>query len=291
MSYTSVIKQSGSIPSTDQNEIQYDLYYPSVSVPETFPILLFLHGLKGFKDWGPIPDACEDLSRAGFAVLAFNASHSGVTSPSGEIDREDLFKTMTISQDIADVGSVIKALKEGDITTNRIILDAEKLGIIGHSRGGHHAIVSSAEFPEIQALVSWSAVADFTELWDESMISSWQKGKDVEIENARTGQKLKVGPDGYQDLIDKPRRLTAMNRVKELHLPSLFIAGKQDETVPISHTERLFRACPSDQKELRLIPDTGHTFGAEHPFTDSDYPPHFSEVIEYTESWFLEHLR
>ena len=125
MSYTSVIKQSGSIPSTDQNEIQYDLYYPSVSVPETFPILLFLHGLKGFKDWGPIPDACEDLSRAGFAVLAFNASHSGVTSPSGEIDREDLFKTMTISQDIADVGSVIKALKEGDITTNRIILDAE----------------------------------------------------------------------------------------------------------------------------------------------------------------------
>lgn len=291
MSYTSVIKQSGSIPSTDQQTIYYDLYFPSVSVQETFPILLFLHGLKGFKDWGPFPDACEDLSRAGFAVLAFNASHSGVSELSEDIDREDLFRTMTISQDIADVGSVIKALKEGEITTTKVILDAEKIGIVGHSRGGHHAIVASAEFPEIQALVSWAAVADFAEFWTSEMTAAWEKGKDVQIENVRTGKMLNLSPDGYQDLVARPKRLTALSRVKELHIPSLFIAGKQDESVPISHTERLFRACPSDQKELRLIPDTGHTFGASHPFTESDYPPHFSELIEFTESWFLEYLK
>lgn len=291
MSYTSVIKQSGSIPSTDHQSIFYDLYYPSVSVPETFPILLFLHGLKGFKDWGPFPDACEDLSRAGYAVLAFNASHSGVSEFATDIDREDLFRTMTISQDIADVGSIIKALKEGEITTSKVILDAEKIGIIGHSRGGHHAIVASAEFPEIQVLVSWAAVADFVEFWTPEMIADWEKGKDVKIENVRTGKMLAMSADGYQDLLARPKRLTALSRVKELHIPSLFIAGKQDESVPISHTERLFRACPSDKKELRLIPDTGHTFGAVHPFTESDYPPHFSELVEFTESWFLEHLR
>ncbi len=290
MTYTSVIKQSGSIPSTDQLPIFYDLYFPSVSVQETFPILLFLHGLKGFKEWGPFPDACEDLSRAGFAVLAFNASHSGVSESSDEIDREDLFRAMTISQDISDVGCVIKALKEGEISTSRVILDAEKIGIIGHSRGGHHAIVASAEFPEIQALVSWAAVADFAELWTDEMKATWEKGQDVFIENARTGKKLSISPVGYQELMEKSKRLTALNRVKELHIPSLFITGKQDESVPISHTERLFRACPSDQKELRLIPDTGHTFGASHPFTESDYPPPFSELVEYTESWFLEHL-
>jgi uncharacterized protein len=42
------------------------------------PVILFVHGFKGFKDWGAFPDACEEFARVGFAVVAFNLSLNGV---------------------------------------------------------------------------------------------------------------------------------------------------------------------------------------------------------------------
>jgi uncharacterized protein len=82
----------------------------------------------------------------------------------------------------------------------------------------------------------------------------------------------------------------AIKRVKELHLPAMFIAGKEDEAVPWRDSEQLYRNCPSNNKELRLLPDTGHTFGASHPFEEDDYPEKFAEVLELTEGWFHDNL-
>lgn len=290
MNYTSVTKESGRILSTEGLPIRYDLYIPSVSVQETFPVILFLHGFKGFKDWGPFPDACEELTRAGFAVVSFNFSHSGIGASMDQYDHPELFATMTLSQDVRDVGSVIAALKEGDITTDKVILDAERIGLVGHSRGGHTAIVASAEFPEVQCLVAWAPVADFSEFWTESMIADWREKGFTEVENTRTGRKMALGREGYDDLMTQSNRFTALKRIAELYIPTMLIAGKQDESVPVSHSERLFRLCPADSREIRLIPETGHTFGAAHPFENQDYPVAFDEVLEFTENWFLENL-
>jgi uncharacterized protein len=285
-----IYKTSDSISSSKNLPIRYDLYSPGNSSRDFLPVLIFVHGFKGFKDWGPFPDACEDLSRQGFVVIAMNFSMNGIGDNPTEFDRLDLFEKGTLSQDLDDIGTVIEAVKSREIQSSRVGLHTDYIGIIGHSRGGHTAIAAAAEFPEIQCLVTWSAVANYNERWSDQMIKDWKEKGYTEIKNARTGQMMKLGKVVYDDAIENADRLMAVERVKELHLPSLFIAGKEDESVPHRDSEKLYRNCPSVTKELRLISDTGHTFGASHPFEDDDYPEKFSEVLELTEGWFLDNL-
>ncbi|MFU8813033.1 MAG: alpha/beta hydrolase family protein [Balneolaceae bacterium] len=291
MSFTSISKTKGSIPSAEGLPIYYDLYTPSATPGSVFEVILFVHGFKGFKDWGAFPDACEELARNGFAVLAFNQSRNGVGENMFDFDELDLFADQTLSSDLDDIGLVIEALKNKEITNSRAVLDTDKMGIIGHSRGGHTAVAAAAEYPEIHCLVTWSAVKNYNERWSREMISDWESRGYTEIQNARTGQTMRINKRVYDDAVANAERLMASNRVKELHIPCLFIAGKNDEAVPFKESEELHRLCPSEEKELRIIDDTGHTFDVGHPFEEDDFPTPFAEVLDFTETWFLEYLR
>lgn len=291
MIYSSVKKESGSVLSNEDLPIYYDLYSPVTANSRSFPVILFLHGFKGFKDWGAFPDACEYMARYGFCVLAFNFSKNGVGKNMLEFDEEELFRIDSLSSDLEDVGSVIQHLKKGNIRSEQVMINTDLIGLIGHSRGGHTAVAAAAEYPGIQTLVTWSAVSDYNERWTEEMISDWESKGFTEITNSRTGQKLKFDKIVYDDAIENADRLMAIKRVKELHIPVLFIAAKNDKSVSHSDSKKLFRECPSDQKEIRLIQNTGHTFSTSHPFEDEDFPEPFDEVLESTETWFLEHLR
>lgn len=290
MSNENVYKQTDSILSSEKNPIRYDLYIPSGNKRDRLPVILFLHGFKGFKDWGPFPDACEELSRAGFAVLAMNFSLNGVGEDPKNFDRLDLFERETLSQDLQDVGTLIEAIKQGEVSSDRIQLDSDHIGIIGHSRGGHTAVSAAAEYPDIHCLVTWSAVADYLEHWSQEMVDDWKNKGYTEILNSRTGQIMQVDKVVYEDAVKNADTVIALKRVREIFLPSLFIAGSEDESVPTRQTRMLYRNCPSEIKELRLIPDAGHTFGASHPFEGTDFPEKFEEILELTESWFLENL-
>jgi len=291
MIYSSVKKEAGSVESREDLPIYYDLYSPVTTVTRSFPIILFLHGFKGFKDWGAFPDACEYLARYGFCVLSFNFSKNGVGKNMMEFDQPELFEQQTLSSDLNDVGDVISHLKNGDLRSEEVMINTDIIGIIGHSRGGHTAIAAAAEYPGIQTVVTWSAVANYNKRWSDQMVKDWESKGYTEIVNSRTGQTLKLGKIVYDDAIENADRLMASRRVKELHIPALFIAAKNDESVPHSESKKLFRACPSDDKEIRLIQNTGHTFDTAHPFEDENFPEPFNELLEATEVWFLEHLK
>jgi pimeloyl-ACP methyl ester carboxylesterase len=291
MSINSVLKTSGSIPSNKDIPIYYDLYTPSVTPGSALPVVLFVHGFKGFKDWGAFPDACEELSRAGFAVVTFNLSMNGVGNSLTDFDEPDHFANQTLSQDLEDIGTVIEAIKSKDIESNKIDLDTDRMGIIGHSRGGHTAVAAAAEYTEIQCLITWSAVADYSARWSDKMKKDWKDKGYTEIENSRTGQVFKINRVVYDDANENANTLMAANRVKEIYIPSMFIAGKLDEAVPYSNSEELFRRCPADEKEVRIIENTGHTFGISHPFEEVEFPKAFEEVLDFTEGWLLEHLK
>jgi len=291
MSISSVLKKSGSIPSKQEIPIYFDLYIPSVTPGSALPVVLFVHGFKGFKDWGAFPDACEELARAGFAVVPFNLSMNGVGKGMTEFDEPDHFANQTLSQDLEDIGTVIEAIKSKAINSDKVDLDTDRIGIIGHSRGGHTAIAAAAEYTEIQCLVTWSAVADYNARWSEKMKKDWLERGYTEIENSRTGQVFKVNKAVFDDAIEQADTLMAIKRVKELYIPAMFIAGKEDEAVPYSNSEVLFRSCPADEKEVRLIDKTGHTFDVSHPFEMREFPKAFEEVLDFTEGWLLDHLK
>lgn len=291
MNYSTIKKTDGEISSTEGLPIHYDLLVPGVDIGTVLPVVLFIHGFKGFKDWGAFPDLYEELARAGFAVVAFNLSLNGVGSSLLEFDKPELFRRQTFSQDLLDAGSVIDALKSKEIQSEKAVLDTDRIGILGHSRGGHTAVVAAAEYSEIQCLVTWSAVADYNKRWTKEMINDWNKQGYTNILNSRTGESLPLDKTAYNDAIENADRLIAIKRVQELYIPSMFIAGKNDETVPYSESELLYRKSPADEKEIRLIENAGHTFEVSHPFTEEDFPPAFSEALDLTEGWFLDHLR
>ncbi len=291
MSYNSVVKQSGSVPSSENLPIYFDLYAPVTNHGTPVPVLLFVHGFKGFKDWGAFPDACLELARSGFGVVAFNLSLNGVGKSMTDFDEPDLFARQTLTQDLEDVGSVIEGVKTKKIEHEKVTLDTDRIGIIGHSRGGHTAVAAAAEYADIHCLVTWNAVADYSSRWSKEMVNDWKKQGFTEILNSRTGQSMKIDKIVYDDARENSDRLTALARARELYIPCMFIAAKQDEAVPYNDSVMLSRKAPAQDKELRLIEKTGHTFGVSHPFDKEDFPGPFADVMDLTEGWFLEYLK
>jgi dienelactone hydrolase len=291
MQYSNIKKSSGSVSSNEGLPIYYDCYVPSQQGEKPLPVIIFLHGFKGFKDWGAFPDACAELSTAGFAVVAMNFSLNGVGENMTEFDELDLFARETLSQDLNDVRSVISAIQGGEIFPDLDHLNLEQIGLLGHSRGGHTAVAAAAEYAEVGCLVTWSAVADYNARWSDEMIADWEKKGVTEIKNGRTGQIMPVKDVVYKDAMENGDRLMAVKRARELNIPSLFIHSKGDDAVSHKEAEKLYRNCASDKKDMKLIPDSGHTFDTAHPFEDEDFPEAFQKTLGYTTAWFQDHLQ
>lgn len=276
--------------SSENLPIRYDVYIPHPPQEMICPVL-FLHGFKGFKDWGPFPDASYDIASEGYLVIAINLSHNGVGASLTEFDEPDLFRSQTISQDVDDVGKVIQALREGRIDVGESMPDIENMGIIGHSRGGHTAVVCAAEYSEISTLITWSAVSDYHAFFSDNMRKDWETKGVTEIVNSRTGQVLLLDKTAWDDVVQNGQRIIAKNRVSQLQIPCCFIHGSQDEAVPTSHTEELYRLCPSTEKDKIIVQGADHTYGASHPFDAHAFPPHFEKLMNETIVWLETYLK
>lgn len=289
MSKNTVKKLTNTVQSTEGLPIRYDLYFLE-SIPSPTPVILFLHGFKGFKDWGTFPEVCRQIAAKGFAVVAMNFSLNGIGENKMELDRLDLFARETFSQDLDDVGNVIEAINKQEITADSIKLDAQNIGILGHSRGGHVAVAAAAEF-EMECLVTWSAVDDYNARWSEQMINDWKTRGVTEVKNGRTGQIMPLKKIVYDDALENADRIIALNRVGELEIPALFIHGEEDEAVDSVNSKHLYESCSSDEREFMLIPDAGHTYGGSHPFRSDELPKPLQEALTKTIKWFKIHLK
>lgn len=284
----SVEKFSSQITTPEELPIRYDLYAPK-GVRSLNPIL-FLHGFKGFKDWGHFPVFCRDLAAAGFAVLAFNLSKNGTDESLVNLNRMDLFRKQTLSGDLDEVGLILKAIDKGEIRIDGCHMDASNTGIIGHSRGGTTAVAAAAEYVEISTLVTWSAVADFTKFWSKELVQQWEKEGVAYILNARTGEQMPVDKMVYDDSRQNAARINPINRITEVHTPALFIHGSADEGVHPNNSRQLWKNCPAEDKDLMIINNAGHTFGSAQPAESDEYPEHFQQLADATIEWFDEYL-
>ena len=280
-----------SIKSNEGLPIRYDVYVPDDATLVDLPTILFLHGFKGFKDWGTFPSICRHLSSSGFGVVAMNFSLNGVGENPLEFDRLDLFARGTLSQDLDDVGTLIAAIDDEKITASGRPLNAKRMGILGHSRGGQTAVAAAAEYPELECLVAWSAVADYNARWSDEMIHDWETEGVTEIKNGRTGQIMPMKKVVYNDARRNAKRVIALNRAKELKLPALFVHSRDDNAVSYENAEQLYKACPSDKKELLLLENTGHTFGGSHPFEDEELPVPLQKALNTSADWLGSHLK
>jgi dipeptidyl aminopeptidase/acylaminoacyl peptidase len=248
------------------------------------PTIIFAHGFKGFKDWGFVPPLGEYLATQGFFVITFNFSHNGIGTVPTEFGRLDLFERNTFSREVSELTQVVYAWQRGFFGDPA----QSSLGIVGHSRGGAISLLTSSTLPEVGACVTWSAVSHLHR-YSEKQVKLWREQGYLEAVNQRTKQVMRLGV-GLLDDIEQNRddSLSVEKAGRDLQKPLLIIHGKNDDGVPVREAEELYSWSDQQQTELQIIPDTGHTFGAVHPW--AGMTQEFEQVLDSTATFFKIHL-
>ena len=241
------------------------------------PAVVLVHGFKGFKDWGFWPPFAERLARAGFSAVSFNMSGSGV-DPDGNASLGEQFAHNTFSADLADLDTVVAHLTSGALELPM----PSALALVGHSRGGGISILHTAHDPRVRALVTWASTAS-TDRWGPETRKRWRAAGYLNVTNARTGQVLSMSTDLLDDAEQHRKALDVAGAAAAISAPWLIMHGRQDETVGFEDAEALKRASNQPSTVLLALDNTGHTFGASHPW----HPPVpaaelvFSRTIEF----------
>ena len=278
-----MMRKSFTLINRESEFIRGDLHYRS-GIREA-PAVIICHGFKGFKDWGFFPALAERLAEDGYVAITFNFSRNGIGSDMQTLTEMDKFSRNTLSHELADLKIVTENVYSGQIGNGYI--DRERIGLLGHSRGGATALLHTAQNKNIKALVTWAAISTFHRYTGEQT-KKWQKDGFIEIENARTKQLLRLDKEVLDDLVKNEKKLDILAAAQKIQIPTLIIHGDRDNSVPVDEGYLIHKEIGSALKELEIIEDADHTFQISHPMNSiSEY---FNTALDLTENWFDNYL-
>lgn len=250
------------------------------------PVVVMCHGFKGFKDWGPFPAWGRRLAEAGFASVLFNFSYNGVAAEQPTAFTElSKFADNTFTRELDDLAAVLDAVASGDLPGAP--MDANRIGLMGHSRGGGTAILQAARDERIRALVTWSSVFGFIERFTPEQIDEWTRQGYTEVMNSRTGQRMRLNRVLYDDAMAHKDELDVLGAAGRIGVPWLIVHAPDDAVVPLREAHALDDA--SDQARLVEV-EGGHTFGGAHPY-EGEVPDALRRAWDETQAFFEEALR
>ncbi|MEO8200077.1 MAG: alpha/beta fold hydrolase [Gemmatimonadota bacterium] len=246
------------------------------------PAVVIAHGFKGFKDWGMFPVLADRLAKAGFSVVTFNMSGSGVDD-AGDFTRIESFSHNTYSAELDDLGRVMGALgPELDLPSPTAI------GLLGHSRGGGISVLHAALDPAVTALVTWAAIGS-VDRWSDAAKDAWRRRGYLNIQNTRTGQVIPLSTDVLDDVgRNGGSTLNITAAAARVRAPWLIVHGAADETVAVADATNLGKSARPANRVL-ILEGASHTFGAAHPLVEIS--PDLDLAIAESVGWFSLHLR
>jgi pimeloyl-ACP methyl ester carboxylesterase len=236
------------------------------------PIILFVHGFKGFKDWGAHNLVARYFASNGYRYIKFNLSHSGVpVNDPKDVTDMDAFACNTISKELFDLNAILDFIEKayGKDT---------KVNLIGHSRGGGLSIIEAANDLRINKLITWSAISDFASLWKKEQEAEWKKNGKIFVTNARTKEQMPLNVTLLEDLEENAAALNILDAAKRVNIPWLIIHGDDDVNVPFETAQTLAEANPNSR--LVKIEGANHVYGATQPYTNETLPPLLFKVCE-----------
>jgi hypothetical protein len=256
-----------------QRTARYELTQTSSSSE----LILFIHGFMGFMDWGAWHLVRNYFNKAGYDFCRYNLSHNGTTieQPNEFVDLE-AFGQNTYSFEIEDTLRLISHLETTHKTWNQIHL-------IGHSRGGGGAILSSQRWAFQSALgkvCTWAGICDIKRrfpIGDELL--EWEVSGTRFVKNGRTHQHLPQQYGLYTDFIKNRENLNILHAAQKLGKQLCVFHGDQDLAVPLSEAVELAEA---SQTKVMTIKGADHVFGAKHPWDEQQMPAQLSELCKKT---------
>lgn len=255
----------------------YDL-----NIPEDFngKILLFIHGYKGFKDWGAWQMMENQIVEKGFGFCKFNLSHNGGTVEH-PLDFPDMeaFSENCFSYQVEDTQMMIAILNEKYPKAEIILM--------GHSRGGGIALLCGRN-TKVKAVITLAAVCSFERRFSnksQDLMNKWKKeGVRYEL-NTRTKENMPQKYMIYEDFLENRDLLNVEIACRTFEKPCLHFHGFQDEAIQLDEANNI--ACWT-KSPLYILDECNHTFNISHPWKNTKISNSLQFVVDKTLSFLKE---
>jgi len=240
---------------------------------EDVPVIVFLHGFKGFKDWGAWHLVAKYFVEAGYAFCKFNFSHGGVdhNAPDDLTDLE-AFAENNFFIELSDTTIVL------DWIEKKSGIDRNSINLIGHSRAGGTVLITAKEQERVNKVITWAAVSNYHRYIGKWNIDQWKTDGFLPFVNSRTKQVFNINYSFYEVLSANEEFFDLEKVCKEVSNPVLVVHSKNDPAVSYSEAEEL--ANWLGNSELMLLEEGGHTFDTFHPYTKEELPPNMLRVCK-----------
>jgi dienelactone hydrolase len=243
-------------------------------------VVVFCHGFKGFKDWGPFNDIADYFAEQGIVFVKFNFSFNGTTidDPSNFGDLK-AFGNNNFCKELDDLTLVLDWIENCKELKGEI--DTGKISLFGHSRGGSIALLKTAEDRRVAKVVSWASPSNFlNRLPKKEKLAKWKQFGVAYIYNGRTKQNMPMYFQFYENCIKFAKRLNIQNAVSKMKIPHLNVHGTDDPTVLLSEAVNI--KSWNTNTHLHVIDGANHVLGGFHPYDLEKFPKDLEEAIDVT---------
>ena len=218
----------GKIVNRDGENIDYTLHSGDDQVKE---IVVIGHGVTGNKDRPFVIELANAIAKTGIHVLRFSFTGNG--------ESDGHFSDSTITKEVEDLESVLKAVCEYTIT------------YAGHSMGGAVGVLRASRDSRISKLISLAGMVH-TEAFAER-----EFGTEKPDAGYMWGEKDCPLSKVYMDDMSKIK--TVVNAGSDIKVPWLLVHGSEDDVVPLSDSEDIKKASGSNV-DLCVIDGADHVF-------------------------------
>ncbi len=266
------------LPGSTNLPMGLDIFYTNDHTRK--PVVIYVHGFNGFKDWGNFDMIATRFANAGYVVVKFNFSHNG-TTPDQPEDFADLeaFGNNNYTKELYDLNQVINWVCD-PLNPYEPDMDCHQVCLIGHSMGGGISILQAAEDKRINRLITWAAISECKTPWGgwpADRIEEWKQTGVQLYQNSRTKQKMPMYYQLYEDYTQNQERLNIQKAIQRLDIPILICHGSMDGSVPVETAYQLKHWQPAAKI---CIVESDHVFARKHPWTENYLPPAMDAVVQ-----------
>lgn len=235
-------------------------------------------------NWGFFPDFARRAAQAGWCVVRFSFSGSGVPPQADEITEGRAFADDTYGKQLEDLEAVRAALEDGAFHG----ADPQRVALLGHSRGSGIGLIHAAERGDVSAFVGWAQITT-PGSWNDETKTRWRAAGSHRIPHGRGGGHLELGTQILDDLERQAERYDLYARARELRCPALLCHGDRDLSIRAEEARTIFAALPAGNSRFVEIERTGHTFGVRHPL--ERIPEAYLTLVRETLDFLAAHGR
>jgi dipeptidyl aminopeptidase/acylaminoacyl peptidase len=222
---------------TDVGEVQgWLLAPPAVEPGRRYPMVVSVHG-------GPSFAATPSSSFTVPVLLASQGYFVLLPNPRGSFGRGQTF----IRANVRDFGGgdLRDILAGVDAALAAAPVDAGRLGIYGWSYGGFMAMWGITQTGRFGAAVAGAGMSNWLSYYGTNQIDTWML--------PFFGASPYDDPEAY-------RRCSAIEQVKKVRTPTLFLHGERDAEVPVTQSREMWKALRTlgVPTELVVFADEGH---------------------------------